>query len=300
MTKKEKRNATKLGLFLCSVRQSRGYSNINEYLRNYSLPISDVYYREIESGKRQVAMETASQLCEALQIDYADFYYYLLKDILPQEVESAFTTAMPPQPDLDQAALDIKKQKVQQAYQKNFVDRLKQRVGYMNAETEAYFHQHPQFMPFLTSIYCQAKTSEKELTQLLEKDCHNISIKQVLSDFQHLGLIKLANDPLTGSTVIERSYNYIIIRDQKLLAQRLLQETQLSISKRTGNSDRQKSDDLIVHGIVGLTEAEYQAVLTQLADLISEFRAAHGQGADLDPYLLTLLITPQTSYRLPG
>lgn len=269
-------------------------------MRNYLLPISAVYYREIESGKRKIALESASQLCEALQIDYADFYYYLLKDILPPQVESAFTSLMPPQPELDQMAQETKKQKVQQAYQKNFVDRLKQRVGYMNAETEAYFHQHPQFMQFLTSIYCQAETSDKELEQLLGKESQNISIKQVLNDFERLGLVRLTNDPISGTTNIERSYNYIIIRDQKLLAQRLLHETQISVGKMPGSSDQMQNDDIIAHGIVGLTKEEYQEILTQLADLISEFRAAHGQGVDLDPYVLTLLVTPQANYRLPG
>jgi hypothetical protein len=296
MSGEGKSNATKLGQFLRSVRLARAYSNINEYMRRYVLPISDVYYREIESGKRKISIDSAKELCEALQIDYADFYYHLLQDILPQEVQGDFISCLPKPIPLDDSAKELKKQQVKLAYQKNFVDRLEKRIGYMNEESESYFHQHPQYVKFLTSIYCKPKTSEAELRRILEHDSEQTGLEQVLEDFERLGLIKLS--PAVGDRIIERAYNYIIIRDQKLLALRLLYETKVSIDNSCADVPHRKQAELLIHGIVGLNKNQYQEILTQLADLISQFRAAHEQGTEVDPYLLALLITPQLDYRL--
>ena len=74
---------------------SRGYNNVNEYLRKYQLPISYVYYRDIEIGKRKIGLESARVLCEALQVDYRVFYSHLLKDLLPPDVMDYFVHLIP-------------------------------------------------------------------------------------------------------------------------------------------------------------------------------------------------------------
>lgn len=74
---------------------SRGYTNVNEYLRKYQLPISYVYYRDIEIGKRKIGLESAKMLCEALKVDYRVFYSHLLKDLLPEQVMDCFLNLIP-------------------------------------------------------------------------------------------------------------------------------------------------------------------------------------------------------------
>lgn len=86
---------THLGNYLRETRLSRGYTNVNEYLRKYQLPISYVYYRDIEIGKRKIGLESAKVLCEALKVDYRVFYSHLLKDLLPDEVMDYFVHLIP-------------------------------------------------------------------------------------------------------------------------------------------------------------------------------------------------------------
>ncbi len=86
---------TNLGNFLRETRLSRGYTNVNEYLRKYQLPISYVYYRDIEIGKRKIGLESAKVLCAALHVDYRVFYTHLLKDLLPKDVMDSFVHLIP-------------------------------------------------------------------------------------------------------------------------------------------------------------------------------------------------------------
>lgn len=88
-------SGTHLGNYLRETRLSRGYTNVNEYLRKYQLPISYVYYRDIEIGKRKIGLESAKVLCEALQVDYRIFYSHLLKDMLPPDVMDTFVHLIP-------------------------------------------------------------------------------------------------------------------------------------------------------------------------------------------------------------
>lgn len=86
---------TNLGNYLRETRLSRGYTNVNEYLRKYQLPISYVYYRDIEIGKRKIGLESARVLCAALHVDYRVFYTHLLKDLLPKDVMDSFVHLIP-------------------------------------------------------------------------------------------------------------------------------------------------------------------------------------------------------------
>ncbi len=88
---------------------SRGYTNVNEYLRKYQLPISYVYYRDIEIGKRKIGLESAKVLCEALHVDYRVFYTHLLKDLLPAEVIDNFVHLIPQDGISSGAAVDQSK-----------------------------------------------------------------------------------------------------------------------------------------------------------------------------------------------
>ncbi|MBX9769794.1 MAG: hypothetical protein K2X29_00395 [Candidatus Obscuribacterales bacterium] len=119
-------SGTHLGNYLRETRLSRGYTNVNEYLRKYQLPISYVYYRDIEIGKRKIGLESARVLCEALHVDYRVFYSHLLKDLLPAEVMDSFIHQIP------QAGTDSDKTQVQTGDHKNILSETKKSIKQLN------------------------------------------------------------------------------------------------------------------------------------------------------------------------
>src|ERR1041384_3785255 len=85
---KRKKKGKQLGKFLYSLRIQRGFASISDYLRVYDLPISDVYYRDLESGTKSISVETADRLCSALRADRRIFFFHLLNDLMPSDVVS--------------------------------------------------------------------------------------------------------------------------------------------------------------------------------------------------------------------
>ena len=55
-----------LGKYLHSERIHKHYENISKYLGDYRINISESYYRDLESGRKLLRIETAKDLCEDL------------------------------------------------------------------------------------------------------------------------------------------------------------------------------------------------------------------------------------------
>ena len=80
-----------LGSYLLTKRMERSGASIPEYLARYTTAgsagaISESYYRDIESGRKQIRPQTADRLREQLDLDSKSFYYFLLRDLLPESV----------------------------------------------------------------------------------------------------------------------------------------------------------------------------------------------------------------------
>jgi hypothetical protein len=84
-----------LSAYLKGLRKTRGYACIKDYLSVYSLPISEAYYRDLESGRNKVALDTAGALCLALRANSREFYLNLLYDVLPAGLAGLLIAAEP-------------------------------------------------------------------------------------------------------------------------------------------------------------------------------------------------------------
>lgn len=87
-----------LGSYLLTKRMERSGESIPEYLAGFVTPsspgvISESYYRDIESGRKQIRPQTADRLREQLNLDSKAFYYCLLRDLLPEDVFNELVSA---------------------------------------------------------------------------------------------------------------------------------------------------------------------------------------------------------------
>lgn len=126
-----------LGEYLKALREGRGFSNIREYVRHYNLPVGYVYYTEIESGKKYLALETGKQLCDALNADILAFYSQLLKDILPAEVQDDFLNLIPLSKNLDPKEAANKQLALRAAYQNYVLAHIHGTANSVSKEAEA-------------------------------------------------------------------------------------------------------------------------------------------------------------------
>ncbi len=279
-----KSKPTHLGQFLRTLREQRGYESIQEYARQYQLPVSYVYYTEIESGKKKISLESSKQLCEALGADIVSFYYHVLKDILPAHVQDDFLSLVPLHRVTDPEDLAKKSRQIAQAYQKNQLSRLSSATSSMSEKGDLFFAQYPELHALVASIYCVSCTSDIELQKVATQLGITMPVDEIIAKFQELGIIEVnEGEP----RLIKRLYDIIVTSDQRALSNIVKAETERVIQKKEGT---------YYFGIVGLTKQKQKEFRALLADLDAEFDSYHLQESDGEPQLMTVVFSPVKEY----
>lgn len=267
---------------------NRGYTNVNEYLRSYKLPITYVYYREIEIGKRKLGLETAKSLCEALNVDRKAFYYHLLKDILPGDVTEHFKHMLPAGQRLNGQELAQDKQSIDEAYRTSLLNALRLNFTVLENEATRYFKENLDLMPLIWCIHSQPETTEDELESVAKSNGIEKSTRKILDDFQRLGLIEVVSDK--GSKIARRLLPTIAWRDRQLHAAYLLNETEKTIEQhRKGQATDVPT---IKYGMAMLTDEQRKRVMSRIADLLAELGSGnnHNASSDSELYYFSVLL----------
>lgn len=292
-----KHTPTHLGQFLRSLRQSRGYDSIQEYVQKYNLPVSYVYYTELEAGKKRIALETAKQLCDALSADTLSFHYHLLQDILPTEVQADFLNLIPVHISNENVQA-IKTQKIKESYQKIQLSRLGLAVGYMTEEAEAYLYENSHLMPLVAIIYCVPSTTQREVTKIATRLGIADSIDEIIAKFEQFGIVKTEENLTNGSKRISRIYDLVVTQDQRIIGDRVKFETQLTVAKNQETLLGGPDQSSCFYGIVGLSKKKQEELAACIADIDTEFKAYHDSQSVADPQLMTIIFSKAAEYSI--
>lgn len=260
---------THLGNYLRQVRLNRGYTNVNEYLRCYKLPITYVYYREIEIGKRKLGLETARSLCEALEVDNKAFYYHLLKDILPADVTQHFKHLLPSRQRMSDEELTLEKESTDQAYRNSFLNALRLNFTLLEKEAARYFKDNLDLMPLLWCVHSEPEVTEADLEAVATANEINKPIRKIIDDFKRIGVIDVVQ--ANGKTIIRRLFSTIAWRDKELNSSYLLQEMEKTIDQKQ-NSDND-DEPTVRYGVAMLTDDQRDKVLTRISDILAELKS---------------------------
>lgn len=278
-----------------NLREQRGYESIQEYARAYHLPVSYVYYTEIESGKKKIALETSKELCEALDVDFISFFYHLLKDILPADIQDDFLSLVPLHKVTDPEDLTNKATKIKQAYQKNQLSRLNSAISPMSDAADIFLANHLDLHALVASIYCVSCTSEPELEKVAKQIGITMPIGEIISKFKELGIIEVQEG---NPRLIKRLYDIIVTKDQRALAGVVKYETDQAIEEMEQNWTGSADEATCFYGVLGLSKEKQEEFRAQLADLDAEFDSYDLQGSDREPQLMTAIVSPARQYML--
>lgn len=275
---------THLGQFLRNLREQRGYDSIQEYARQYQLPVSYVYYTEIESGKKKISLETSKELCDALDVDLISFYYHVLKDVLPVDIQNDFLSLVPLHKITDPSELNDKANRIQQAYQKNQLSKLSSATSSMPKKGDVFFYEHPELFSLVASIYCVSCTTDIELLKVAKQIGITMPLEEIIAKFQDLGIIEVKEG---SPRLIKRVHDIIVVNDQRALASIVKAETERLVEANEPSS---------FHGIIGLTKEKQKELRALLADLDAEFDSYHLKDSDAEPQLMTVIFSPAKQY----
>lgn len=285
-----------LGQFLKALREERGFGNIREYVQHYNLPVGYVYYTEIESGKKYLALETANQLCQALDADYLSFHSHLLKDILPTEIQNDFLNLIPLSNYSDPLQRESKQEALRDAYQRNLLSRLNLTTEYMTKEAEAFFVNNPDLMPLVAAIYCTETTTALALKETAERLGISMPIEEILANFENFAVAKISQGQ-DQTKIVHRLSDMIMTHDKRTGAQRVSAETLKALSGADISVLPDPNASNCFYGVVGLSKQKQQEVSRLIADLRAEFDSYHQTSTD-ELQVMTVAFSPIKQYMI--
>jgi|GEM_PF-5574433 len=278
------------GKFLGRLRISRGYTNINEYLRNFPLSISAVHYRYLENGSRKVSVDAAQVLCSELQVEAKSFYYNLLKDWLPDDFMDFFVGLSDAEKNDETDAI----------YQKAVRRVLDSQTLYPSKECCDYLHDHFELMPIVWFIYSVSKASLNDIAKVAKSNGILMSAERIVDEFQRYGLIELDSE----GTSATRVKPIISFAHDKLSKQILLQETQRRLDFYVQLNDSDPKDTVVVLSTMCVSDEARQTIYRRIQDFLREVGDAAKssfveEAEPSEPVFYSILFAPRPQYRVP-
>lgn len=177
-----------LAEYLKSERIKRGNLSTPKYLEKYpEVPISKGYYNELESGRQMIKFDNAEALCQGLKLNREEFYYYLLKDVLPEDVFNTLIRTVPQSTLVEEptAMVDQLKDEISdllKAYEKET-----EKTFYTSGEdTLDYLDRAPveETFPLLNFVYSKDECTMQELIEVGQKfGISEARVCEILDDF---------------------------------------------------------------------------------------------------------------------
>lgn len=294
---------THLGRFLRSLRIERGYTNVTQYLRKYKLPISDVYYRDLEAGRKMVGLENAGALCSALQADLQTYYFYLLKDLLPEQVIQLLVR---PVVDDTFESIDEKlaeQNRTHEVYRTVLMQHYSRQVLSLNEEAIAFFKQNFELLPILYFIYSLNGTNEREIGDVAKRNSVSMPASQIISQFERLGLVAIVSaENGSGPRKIRRLKPAITFSDDELLNKCILWETQKSLSQPRNKVTFEGEGAFVYQGLSMIAKDSHKHISRRIMDLITEIRAADIDllSTEAEPFHYSIIVSTRPEYGMPG
>jgi transcriptional regulator with XRE-family HTH domain len=285
----EKTDSNYFGQFLRALRLSRGFTNINEYLRRYPLSISTVHYRYLESGSRKVGVDAAQELCTELQADAKSFYHNLLKDWLPEGFMAFFVGLS----DDEQSA------QAREVYQKAVMRVLDAQTLYPSRACCEYLSNHFELMPIVWFFYSVFEASLEQITAVAKANGIAISVDQIVDDFEQFGLIKVD----AQRQVVQRVKPTISFSHDELGKKLLLHETQRRLNYYVKAGNEASKDTVVVLSMMCVSAKARQTIYRRIQDFLRD--AAEGakssfedRSQDSEPVYYSIIFAPRPQYRV--
>lgn len=77
----------KLSKYLLSIRLQSGIINIPDYISNYNIPLSESYYRDIESGRKKIGLDKVLDVFSTLpNVNFNKLALFCIQDTLPKKI----------------------------------------------------------------------------------------------------------------------------------------------------------------------------------------------------------------------
>lgn len=288
-------NNNYFGNYLSELRRSRGYSNTNEYLRKYPIPMSNVHYRHLESGNRKIGTESARELCEALEADAKVFYCNLLKDSLPSEFMDFFVSLSTGDTGISSSS---DQEAVKQQYQSAVMHALESQVLFPTEAACQYLDVHFELLPLLWFIYSVKEANLKNIEALLLKNAIRASAVEIVNKFVQLGLVQTE---MHKELVVTRMKSSICFSHHDLGLKILRHETERALSEYVEPRNPELKDSVLILSVMSASKETRKIIFRRIQDIVSQLRQAaqvsfDDASEDSQPVFYSIVFAPRKQY----
>lgn len=298
MTPKSQKKQRNFGSYLFSERVRRKESNLAEFLREYHLKISETYYRDLETGRKLPHLAKATRLCDDLGLDRAEFFFHLLKDLLPQEV---FEGLIKPTAKtvFNEAGQEIQRlNSMLQTYRKAHLKATQQDPYEVDEAVVRFLDKNFHFLPLIHFIYMQQRCSFSEIEELLIQNGGQMNLEEAINGLEkhHLASVNRTERKVQRCKRIFRipqTETGVRFKDRflshEIAASLLMPRSQNVLSPEAS---------FVFSGITCYNPSTAGNIKERVADLSAAF---DGDETDLEdpgavPFFIALIISPRLAY----
>ena len=289
---------TNMGKFLYTERITRGFENINDYLINYKVKISESYYRDIETGRKIARIETLNELCKSFAFEPKILFFYYLKDILPSDI---FEVLIKPvqQKIFDSFSTEINKLKEDvETIRIAYLKRLLAEPYKADNTIVNYLLGNFEVLPIIHFIYMRKDCTYKDIRKIMDINGIKKDFDTLLNEFINYEIIHAdkSKQLITRhkpTFLLPKTKDGVKLKD-KFLIHEILESTQ---NKNRNNIIGQKNS-YISSGINCININHIEKIVNEVACLLATFDSLSDtlDSENTIPFFYSIVISSREKY----
>lgn len=178
---------TYLGKFL-EYERNKHKKTISEWISEKKAEISEAYYRDLENGRKLPNIKKAGAICDQFDLERSEFFYHLLKDILPKDVfDFLIKPSMRSTYDWDIGHMERLIKTYRKSYPKNQFNEMYE----VTERVVEYLSNNFEMLPIIHFIYMRDKSSFSEIKIIMKKNKINKDFDDVLKEIKKFDLANI-------------------------------------------------------------------------------------------------------------
>jgi hypothetical protein len=300
-----KKRLNNVGRFLFTLRTARGGEQVSQYLAKFKLPISDNYYRDVESGRKRLSLEMAIALTDALQLEddgKEEFMWHFLRDSLPEELSKKLLM-----PRVDKSVSSATEaiellQRDLQLYRKTDAIRTFEENYITDDEVCAFLIAESDLLPIVHHVYLVEETDDRCIRDLCE-------IEGIEADFDRICRLMSR----CGVEIKRRNQNFTFKRAKPVFrvpptenGRRLLRlfaamELEKSRKRNAAHIFDPNGGIFEKSSIIAVSASRLGLLRERLQDYLTEARLGNEQGqSDATPFFIMTVVSARPEYAPQG
>lgn len=294
---------TAFGAYLYQLRILSGKERISEYLKDFLIPFSDNYYRDVEAGRKTLSIDAAVQLHHSMKLEGQksfDYFWHYFRDSLPDAIHEMLFGKRPSVAKNNLDDLNKIRDYDTTVHRKALAISRYEREFIAGEKIIGLFNTHFEYLPLMHYLYMVEVASESDFVRI----CRGLDLafNQNARDF----LSAISEVTFSGSEQIYKRLMPVLRtpRNEAGLALKdrfLLHEIARSIRKQESSEYFSSEATFRYSSMTTIRNRSLEDIQNRIVDLLSAVEVESKSSKQLDeadahPYFFSIIISGRDEY----